>query len=260
LGSVESLFTGKNHIVYKVTDSTNTRMKELLQSSNPLEGTIISAEFQNSGRGQRGANWESEPGQNILLSILYYPRFLRANEQVSLSQAIALGVLNFVRCFIEERIVKIKWPNDIYVDDKKIAGILIENVIEGNTIKSSIIGVGVNINQKSLLESACSIFSISGQKYEIVEMITALSSFIEIQYLKLRTLSSSSFTSTWDTKLHSEYLANLYGQGLEKKFTDVKTNESFGGVIENVSQSGKLQIRQGDILKEYDIKEISMEL
>jgi BirA family biotin operon repressor/biotin-[acetyl-CoA-carboxylase] ligase len=106
------------------------------------------AAHQHNGRGQANTTWESEPGQNLLFSTLLLPQELEAEAQVSLNITICLALYDLVNEFFPDR-VRIKWPNDIYVDDKKIAGILIESTLSGNRIKTCIVGIGLNVNQQA---------------------------------------------------------------------------------------------------------------
>lgn len=142
-----AVFTGKNLIQLNQTDSTNIHLTQLAQDNNLPEGTVVNAAFQTHGKGQRNNSWEAEKGMNITFSVLYKPHFLPLSKHFLLSKAISLGVFDYLNCICAE--VKVKWPNDIYVGNKKIAGILIENSIKGNNIYQSVIGIGININQSN---------------------------------------------------------------------------------------------------------------
>jgi BirA family biotin operon repressor/biotin-[acetyl-CoA-carboxylase] ligase len=133
-------------------DSTNTYLRSLPEADNY---TIVTAHTQTAGRGQRGNSWEAEPGANITLSMLMRPENISADRQFAISRAVALAVADTVAQFLPiESNISVKWPNDIYVDDRKIAGILIENSIAGNDIVRSIIGVGLNDNQTVFVSDA----------------------------------------------------------------------------------------------------------
>ena len=132
-------------IQLKKTDSTNNHLKELLRREQLEEGTVVSADYQVGGRGQRGSSWESEAGRNILFSMVLYPVSIKANEQFILSQIVSLAIKDYLSKRIDG--ITIKWPNDIYWQNKKIAGILIENVLNGDSISQSVIGIGLNVNQ-----------------------------------------------------------------------------------------------------------------
>lgn len=127
-------------------NSTNSLAAELIRKGKLRYGEPLYTYCQTEGRGQRGNHWESEPGKNLLLSLVLAPDKLMAEEQFILSETVAVALKNVLAKYTHH--VHIKWPNDIYVGDKKIAGILIENTLNGAYIKHSIIGIGVNINQK----------------------------------------------------------------------------------------------------------------
>lgn len=143
---------GKFHIALDKIDSTNNyamlliKNEEFSKKNLPEEGTVITANYQWQGRGQQGANWHSELGLNLMASYILYPNFLPFNQLFALSQAIALGCLHCLKQFTAKTVC-IKWPNDLFVEDKKIGGILIENIWQGNNIYASVVGIGLNINQ-----------------------------------------------------------------------------------------------------------------
>ena len=129
------------------THSTNLYLRQILES-NPLveEGLVIYADFQDAGRGQQGNSWESEAKKNILCSLLLYPRRINAQDQFIISEIVSLGIADTLNSIQDG--FAIKWPNDIYYGDKKVAGILIENDLSGKVIYDSIIGFGINVNQE----------------------------------------------------------------------------------------------------------------
>lgn len=154
------------HLVDEI-DSTNNYMKSLLLKQKVKEGTIVSADFQTGGRGQRGNGWMSENGKNLLFSIVLYPDAVKANEQFLILQVVSLAVADFLRKYTDG--ITIKWPNDIYWREKKICGILIENAIEGDQIKESVCGIGINLNQESFdssLPNPVSLKQITGEYYK----------------------------------------------------------------------------------------------
>lgn len=174
------------HLVDEI-DSTNNYMKSLLLKQKVKEGTIISADFQTGGRGQRGNGWMSENGKNLLFSIVLYPDAVKANEQFLISQVVSLAVADFLRKYADG--ITIKWPNDIYWREKKICGILIENAIEGDEIKESVCGIGVNLNQESFdssLPNPVSLKQITGEYYEQSIMLEEVRELLFSYYEKLR--------------------------------------------------------------------------
>jgi BirA family transcriptional regulator, biotin operon repressor / biotin---[acetyl-CoA-carboxylase] ligase len=126
-------------------DSTNSYAGRLIKSGDALEGTVILAEFQTLGRGQKGSTWESRKGLNLTFSFILMPAFLEVNRHFYLLMSISMGILDLLR---QEGIkAQIKWPNDLVAAGRKIGGILIENSMKGNCLSSSVVGIGINVNQ-----------------------------------------------------------------------------------------------------------------
>ena len=126
-------------------------MNQLIKNTEVAEGTVVLAKEQTSGRGQVNNTWESSYGDNLLMSIVLYPEFLHAGNQFLLSKFVSLAIVDFLSYYLEN--VTIKWPNDIYVGNKKIAGVLIENSLRGAFISSSVVGIGLNVNQTEFSSS-----------------------------------------------------------------------------------------------------------
>lgn len=157
------------------TLSTNNYATGLIQRSGADEGTVILSFRQTEGRGQAGNKWESANFQNLTFSLILQPGFLPASAQFLISQVIALGTAAFVRSKIDG--VSIKWPNDILVDNRKIAGILIENTIKGNCLSRSVCGVGVNINQQKFQKyspEAISLKMATGKDFSLEELLNEI--------------------------------------------------------------------------------------
>lgn len=174
------------HLVDEI-DSTNNYMKSLLLKQKVKEGTIVSADFQTGGRGQRGNGWMSENGTNLLFSIVLYPDAVKANEQFLILQVVSLAVADFLRKYTDG--ITIKWPNDIYWREKKICGILIENAIEGDQIKESVCGIGINLNQESFdssLPNPVSLKQITGEYYKQSIMLGEVRELLFSYYEQLR--------------------------------------------------------------------------
>ena len=167
-----------------IVDSTNTFIREMLAeestgqciSASALPGlTVVTAEVQTAGRGQQGNRWESERGKNIIFSMLCHPTFVAPSRQFLLSQCIALAVQQTLSEYVDG--VKVKWPNDIYVGDRKISGTLIECDLQGKNIANCIIGTGVNINQTTFLSSApnpVSLKQLTGKDHDTEQVLTAI--------------------------------------------------------------------------------------
>jgi len=134
------------------TDSTNSVLRKLSANGEAKNMAMVVADYQTAGRGQVGNKWESEAGKNLLMSILLCPHQLDVRQQYYLSMAVSVGIEKALRKYVDN--VKIKWPNDVYVGDKKLAGILIENTLLGINIATSIVGIGLNVNQTVFLSDA----------------------------------------------------------------------------------------------------------
>lgn len=158
----------------KTTDSTNNELRRRLNQSGNL--TIIAAETQSAGRGQGDHTWHSEPGRNLTFSILLRHRFLKATDALAVTSIMALGIRDYLRTKGIEP--WIKWPNDIWVGEKKICGILVENTIHGDTIEFSIVGVGLDLNQTDWppeLPNPVSLKDLTGREYDTHEELEQLS-------------------------------------------------------------------------------------
>jgi BirA family transcriptional regulator, biotin operon repressor / biotin---[acetyl-CoA-carboxylase] ligase len=220
----------------------------LLKDNELSEGTIIYTNHQSSGRGQGGNKWESEDNKNLLISIVLFPSMIIPEEQFLLSMAVSLGVCDFLDRYTSS--VSIKWPNDIYANNDKIAGILIENSIMGNLIEHTIAGIGININQEKFLSDApnpVSLSSLSGRQFDLSECLSQLASDMDKRY--------KSLTSGETGMIKADYLSRLYRNGQWFKYRD--RNGIFTGRIVTVSDTGRLHVEREDgIIDEYSFKEI----
>lgn len=251
---MKTLFIGQNAIDLKSIDSTNSYASELMRQINPPEGTLIFTFDQQNGRGQRGNTWDSEPNKNAALSYILYPTFLKADKQSSLNKIICLAVADLLAEILEKSdnlpALKIKWPNDIYVGNKKIAGILIENSLREHNIKSSIIGIGININQTIFNEgiNATSLALLTNTTHDLMLIINRLCEFVEARYLQLK----ANKTDTID----AEYLKRLYR--LDEWQNYIADDQILEGKIIGVSTFGKLRMQlRSDEIKEFYLKEIA---
>jgi len=243
-----TLFVGKNLVYVPECHSTNTLALDLCQKTNTTEGTTVITDNQSMGRGQRGNSWLSHPYLNLTLSLILRPTFLKPTEQFNLTIAISLALRDFLTHRISG-VVKIKWPNDLLVNDKKLCGILIENTLSGDTIQSSVIGIGLNVNQDSFsMESASSMKVVAGHGFNLPDEWLLLCEFIERRYLQLR--------SGKITDIKTDYLNSLYGMGEVRKFL-VSDGEA-DGIIEGVDQQGKLLVSFNGNIKSYALKEIRL--
>lgn len=245
----KTLFVGKEFYHFPELASTNDYAIELTSKSKPSEGTVISTYNQVLGKGQAGSKWESEPDKNIAMSLILHPKFIAARDQFVLNQAISLGVLDFVKNYISSD-AKIKWSNDIYIFDKKVAGILIQNSLISKNIQSSIIGVGMNINQtifKSDAPNPTSFKLETGNDFDLDELLEMLCWKIEMRYLQLKANAIE--------KIKAEYLDNLY-RYMEDALYQIPGEEVFQGRIIGIGEFGRLMIESKNGIQKFDTKQI----
>jgi BirA family biotin operon repressor/biotin-[acetyl-CoA-carboxylase] ligase len=180
-----AIFTGNTIIKLDTVDSTNNYLTDLTSKQKLNDGTVVVTKYQTAGKGQRGNVWIADANQNLTFSIIYFPKNMRLSEQFVLTQAISLGVYDYLNSIGIK--AKIKWPNDIYVSNHKIGGILIENTIKGETIVQTIIGIGLNVNQQkfNLPNNKVTSLSRESQKlFDINEEVYSLLTYIERRYMQ----------------------------------------------------------------------------
>ena len=159
---------------FKTLDSTNKYLQNLLEECVDIVDNVVVTEFQSSGRGQGKNVWESEAGKNLLFSVAVDMSYLKAENQFLLTQMVSVAMIDVLKKYLPEESLFIKWPNDIYFNNKKIAGILIKNEIKGMMLGTSIIGVGLNVNQESFgenLPNPISMKMITGKDYDLEEIL-----------------------------------------------------------------------------------------
>ena len=172
-----------NIVKLEAIGSTNTYIDQIDVADSLSEGYVVVAHSQTAGRGQRGNSWEAAPGKNLTFSYLLRPHDVVAHEQFILSQAVALAVVDVLSRYADG--FSVKWPNDIYYCDKKIAGILIEHNLTGSLISRTIVGIGLNINQASFVSDApnpVSLLQIMGREYDLDEVLSAILQATAMRY------------------------------------------------------------------------------
>lgn len=229
--------------------STNSLIRELIKDESLPEGSAVVANFQTEGRGQVGNVWESEAGKNLLLSVVLYPSCVPANRQFLISQIAALSVKETLDAYIEH--VSVKWPNDIYWEDKKICGMLIENDISGHHLYCSIIGIGININQPSFRGNApnpISLYQILGKEIDREEV---LSRFFSVFYREYINLLKEAYED-----VRVRYRAALYrGDGFHV-YEDA--DGKFEACVYDIEPTGHLLLKLNDgSVRRYAFKEVS---
>jgi BirA family biotin operon repressor/biotin-[acetyl-CoA-carboxylase] ligase len=228
---------------YDEIKSTNLQASALLSEKKHLNSFVVQTEFQSMGRGQGSGRWHSEEGLNLLCSIVIKPESLKAEDQFYLSKIAALSLYDLISPGMEE--TYIKWPNDILVGNGKIAGILVENTIQKNLIKNSIIGIGLNVNQVKFPQfdpEATSMSILTGDDFEIDEVLDLLLDNFSFWY--------ESITEFDADYIDHAYLAALYR--INKKAKYKADGVEFEGTIAGVEPDGRLKIQT----KNGEFKEI----
>lgn len=245
------LFIGKNLIEIDECDSTNTLAAKMLRELVLPEGTAIMTKRQNFGKGQRGNIWESEFEKNITLSIILKPTFLDVDDQFNLNMIVSNAIRKLC-AHLSCVDVKVKWPNDILISQKKISGILIENSISKSKLKHSIIGIGLNVNQEKFsFDTATSLKNELNDEFDLKLISENLFSFLEAEYLKLK---AGKFN-----EIKAEYLDYLHGINKLQIYKD-KEGELLEGQIVGIENSGKLKMIVEGKEKLFGMKEVSFNL
>ncbi|MGB5369573.1 MAG: biotin--[acetyl-CoA-carboxylase] ligase [Flavobacteriaceae bacterium] len=232
-------------------DSTNTYLKGLMQSETLEDFTVVTANHQQYGRGQMGSKWKSEPGLNLIMSVLKRFDSFQAQEQFFLVVWVSLAVLDALKSF-EIPNLSIKWPNDIMSGNRKIGGILIENSLKGPKIQSAVIGVGLNVNQSEFVDlpNATSMKLCFGRDYEINEVLEAVLRNLQQGFI---TYEKEGPVTPWTL-----YEEHLFGKDRECKFL-IDGDRMVYGKIRGVSAEGKLQIAlENGVLRTFGLKEIKL--
>jgi len=223
-------------------DSTNNYALGQVHANLAQPGTCFFAHEQTAGKGQRGKSWATEKGSNIVLSIVLKPSFLQLFQQFRLSACVAVATRNFL-CDHAGEATKIKWPNDVYWNDNKIAGILIENIVHGSASGQghwdwAVIGIGVNVNQTqfpSNIKNPVSLKQITGKNYETVEMAKELCHSVDLFYNKLVDEKAG--------LILDQYNAHLYKKNKVVKFKI--ENRIVEAEVRAVNEDGQLVVDDG---------------
>ncbi len=232
-------------------DSTNTFLKGISGGDTLSDYTVVVAENQTKGRGQMGTVWNSEASKSLTFSVFKDVSFLESEEQFYISIVTALALIKTLKTFQVEKL-NIKWPNDILSANEKISGILIENVIKHSTLTSSIIGVGLNVNQRFFydLPKASSMRILTGKTFDLDEILQQFLTHLEFYFLLLEAEEKS--------VLKKEYESLLFRKNKPSTFKDVE-GSLFSGFIRGVSLSGRLIVElEDEIRREYDLKEVTL--
>lgn len=241
------LFTPKNMLILDSVDSTNNYAMALLQK-RAIDGEIaVFAKEQTHGKGRRGKQWISNKSENIMMSVVVPMQWLSVSRQFELSVAVALSCHDLFQKYILANLF-IKWPNDIFINDSKAGGILIENVIKGKIWQWSVIGIGLNINQEKFEEGILKATSLkieTRKKYDVIKLADQLH---VILLKRIEDLQAGNFE-----KMLEEYNSHLYARGKIVKLK--KQNVVFETQIKTVSPFGQL-ITQDSIERNFNFDEV----
>ena len=231
-------------------DSTNEFLKGLSNKQQLENFTVVTADSQTKGKGQMGAVWSSEPSKNLIMSLLVKDFLKDIYDIFNLNSIVSLAVIEALELYNIPNL-SIKWPNDIMSYNKKIGGILIENVIKSDGTIHSIVGLGLNVNQTNfeMLPKASSLAVICDELFDKEEILYSICNAMEKKVIACK---------LDNTTLLEEYSFKLYKKGLPMPFSN-QNEQNFMGIIQGVSSVGKLQVLLvDDSIREFDIKEIQM--
>jgi BirA family biotin operon repressor/biotin-[acetyl-CoA-carboxylase] ligase len=233
--------------------STNDFARELYRQNGPEAPLCVVALDQTRGRGQRGAGWQSNPGENLTFSLLFSDLSLKNGEQFLLSAAVSIAIQEFL---IENQVPNpaVKWPNDIMSGNKKLAGVLIENILKQERLAASIIGIGLNVNQIEFpgLPRASSLKKLSGNHFSTGELLPQILKFLEAEINKLQQASEKN-------KILSRYSSKMFRKDVVSTFK-LPNGTYFSGIIRGISSEGLLKVETDqEIIKFFDLKEVQLQ-
>ncbi|WP_417886367.1 biotin--[acetyl-CoA-carboxylase] ligase [Zunongwangia sp.] len=240
-----------NIIKVNAIPSTNDFVKEYYTGNSKFEPVCVRALEQTAGRGQRGAIWNTKPGENLTFSILYPKIDVQLNRQFLLSASVSLVVLEVLKNLGVPKL-SVKWPNDILSGNQKICGILIENLLKRNEISASVIGIGLNVNQTDFgdLNQAASLKIITGETFNIDEILKKLILELENRLSKLSINTERTFLE--------EYASKMFKKDIVSTFQE-KDGKYFNGIIRGVTTQGLLNVEvEEGVFRTFDLKEVKL--
>ncbi len=244
---MKTLFLGHQLLNFPSVSSTNDRCWELMSNEPLNEGAVVWTQLQTDGKGQRGKSWYSEKKSALTFSIFFKPK-ISTNDQFFFNKAIALGLCDGI-CSLGVNAI-IKWPNDVYIRSKKVAGILIENNLKGGLLLESVVGIGVNVNHATFPEELPNPISLEqalNQRFQIDHVLEELCYYIEKRYLQFKALQFE--------KIETDYEGKLYKLNEIQQFTSGR--EHFEAVVLGVDSLGKLKLLRNDKIVTYSHGELS---
>ena len=244
---------GQNLISLVSVGSTNEYLRNLMEEQSLPDGTVVVAAVQHRGKGYGQSIWVSEKGQNLTFSLLLYPEFLTTDNQFLISKAISLGITDYLESYTDQ--VSIKWPNDIFVGEKKICGILIENDLVGKQMKASLVGIGLNINQRKFpkrLPNPVSLSQITGKKHSLKTEFNKLLDYLNERYFMLTSNRGAG-------KINNDYHEKLFR--INEKCRFKKGEEEFICRIIGANDYGQLILEdEHGTTKDFNFKEVEFVL
>jgi len=218
---------------------------EMVKKQSHEHGTVIITDDQTNGRGQMGNIWEAEPGQNLTFSVIYKTDFIDASSQFILNMAVSVAIHKTLTAFLDK--VFIKWPNDILSDGKKVGGILIENTVQGKNLNYSVIGIGINVNQRKFNSpTASSLSSLMEQDFDLDTVLDKLLTELDRKVMELSDPSNMQV-------IRFLYLKNLYNRGILSHFQSANLTQ---GTIKGVDEMGRLMVESNGEIYYFNNKEI----
>jgi BirA family biotin operon repressor/biotin-[acetyl-CoA-carboxylase] ligase len=231
-----------------VVDSTNNYAAKLISDGQLQNGSVIMADFQTNGRGQRGNSWQSVSQDNLLFSLAFQPVSVAADQQIRINWYTALIWIKCCKRFSID--AQIKWPNDIFVGQQKLGGILIEQQIHGSNIAWSVVGCGINVNATPALPNACSIFELTNVRFQPK---TVLNEFLDLYNGQIQLLYGDF------QELKTAFEAELFGKDTIQEFIDVQ-QQAWPAKIIGVDNQGKLLLEKNDVVQAYDLQQVRLVL
>ena len=229
--------------------STNSYLKDFISQKDDGESYVIKTDFQSVGKGQGSNIWESETAKNLMFSFNSINHGLEAVNQFYITAIVSCSVCDIISEYLPNNDVKIKWPNDIYIGNKKVAGILIENDVLNNEIVESIIGIGININQEVFKSDAPNPISLINILKKEIDLNEVLNIFINKFDKNYNLLKDDEYN-----KIREDYLKKLFRINEEHLF--IIDDTQVKGMIVGIDEYGFLQIEINENIKSFDIKEV----
>ena len=240
-----------NIIKLNAIDSTNSYLKQLAKETFLQDETVVITNHQTSGRGQMGNGWISKDGESLTFSMFKRFDCLLVERQFIISMVVSLGIIEVLKA-LNVPDISIKWPNDILSAKKKVGGILIENVLESTSVKYSVIGIGINVNETSFLNlpQASSLKLETGIAFTLEEVLQLI---LKNVFKKLQNLSEKNFF-----EMKQYYESNLFKKETVSVF-ETPDGSRFNGIIKGISEIGELSVKtENDDLQNFQLKEVKL--